>query len=237
MSRGEKSITEWSITKKDMKKLVCMMLCLWVGIGAFAQKEGKYSTYYYQRASLFEVLPVDSDDILFVGNSITDGGEWCELFQNPNVKNRGISGDTTQGVYDRLDALLKGTPAQIFLLIGINNVPRGESADSIAAGIRRIVQRIRQESPATEVLVQSVLPVTPQYGKFDGHTSRWQLVPEINRRVRRLAQEEKVTYIDLFSHFADAEGKMKPEYTNDGLHLKGNGYLLWKEVVQPFLKK
>lgn len=220
-----------------MKKLVCMMLCLWVGIGAFAQKEGKYSTYYYQRASLFEVLPVDSDDILFVGNSITDGGEWCELFQNPNVKNRGISGDTTQGVYDRLDALLKGTPAQIFLLIGINNVPRGESADSIAAGIRRIVQRIRQESPATEVLVQSVLPVTPQYGKFDGHTSHWQLVPEINRRVRRLAQEEKVTYIDLFSHFADAEGKMKPEYTNDGLHLKGNGYLLWKEVVQPFLKK
>lgn len=220
-----------------MKKLVCMMLCLWVGIGAFAQKEGKYSTYYYQRASLFEVLPVDSDDILFVGNSITDGGEWCELFQNPNVKNRGISGDTTQGVYDRLDALLKGTPAQIFLLIGINNVPRGESADSIAAGIRRIVQCIRQESPATEVLVQSVLPVTPQYGKFDGHTSRWQLVPEINRRVRRLAQEEKVTYIDLFSHFADAEGKMKPEYTNDGLHLKGNGYLLWKEVVQPFLKK
>lgn len=214
-----------------------MMLCLWVGIGAFAQKEGKYSTYYYQRASLFEVLPVASDDILFVGNSITDGGEWCELFQNPNVKNRGISGDTTQGVYDRLDALLKGTPAQIFLLIGINNVPRGESADSIAAGIRRIVQRIRQESPATEVLVQSVLPVTPQYGKFDGHTSRWQLVPEINRRVRRLAQEEKVTYIDLFSHFADAEGKMKPEYTNDGLHLKGNGYLLWKEVVQPFLKK
>lgn len=214
-----------------------MMLCLWVSIGAFAQKEGKYSTYYYQRASLFEVLPVDSDDILFVGNSITDGGEWCELFQNPNVKNRGISGDTTQGVYDRLDALLKGTPAQIFLLIGINNVPRGESADSIAAGIRRIVQRIRQESPATEVLVQSVLPVTPQYGKFDGHTSRWQLVPEINRRVRRLAQEEKVTYIDLFSHFADAEGKMKPEYTNDGLHLKGNGYLLWKEVVQPFLKK
>lgn len=220
-----------------MKKLVCMILCLWVGFGAFAQKEGKYSTYYYQRASLFEVLPVDSDDILFVGNSITDGGEWCELFQNPNVKNRGISGDTTQGVYDRLDALLKGTPAQIFLLIGINNVPRGESADSIAAGIRRIVQRIRQESPATEVLVQSVLPVTPQYGKFDGHTSRWQLVPEINRRVRRLAQEEKVTYIDLFSHFADAEGKMKPEYTNDGLHLKGNGYLLWKEVVQPFLKK
>lgn len=214
-----------------------MMLCLWVGIGAFAQKEDKYSTYYYQRASLFEVLPVDSDDILFVGNSITDGGEWCELFQNPNVKNRGISGDTTQGVYDRLDALLKGTPAQIFLLIGINNVPRGESADSIAAGIRRIVQRIRQESPATEVLVQSVLPVTPQYGKFDGHTSRWQLVPEINRRVRRLAQEEKVTYIDLFSHFADAEGKMKPEYTNDGLHLKGNGYLLWKEMVQPFLKK
>lgn len=97
----------------------------------------KYSTYYYQRATLFEELSVNSDDVLFVGNSITDGGEWYELFNNPNVKNRGISGDTTYGVYDRISTLLKGHPKKIFLLIGINNVPKGESAETIAEGIHK----------------------------------------------------------------------------------------------------
>lgn len=202
-----------------------------------AQTERKYSTYYYQRASLFEELPVYADDILFIGNSITDGGEWNELFLNPHVKNRGISGDTTQGIYDRLPTLLKGKPAQIFLMAGINNVPRGESPDSIVADIQQIVRKIKQESPRTEIFVQSLLPVTPKYQMFAGHTSRWQMIPEINRAIRQLTEMEKVKYIDLFSSFADEKGQMKAEYTNDGLHLLGEGYKLWKELITPYLRK
>lgn len=211
--------------------------CLLVTAGLQAQTTGNYSTYYYQRASLFDVLPVDSTDIVFVGNSITDGSEWHELFQNPRVKNRGISGDTTQGIYDRLDAILKGHPAQLFLLAGTNNVPRGESADSIAEGIRRIVQKIKRQSPRTEILVQSLLPVTPHYGMFEGHTSRWQMIPDINRAIRKVTQEEQVTFIDLFPHFSDERGQMKTIYTNDGLHLLGNGYLHWKEIIEPYIHK
>ena len=48
----------------------------------------------------------------FCGN----GGEWAELLNNKRVKNRGISGDICQGVYDRLDPILKGKPAKIFPL-------------------------------------------------------------------------------------------------------------------------
>ena len=50
-------------------------------------------------------------------------------------------------------------------------------------------------------------------------------------------QKEKVKYIDLFTHFVDDNGQMKPEYTNDGLHLLGKGYMLWKEIITPYLKK
>lgn len=78
-----------------MNKIILFIIGLAVSLSTFGQTERKYSTYYYQRASLFEQLPTSSDDILFIGNSITDGGEWSELFQNPHVKNRGISGDTT----------------------------------------------------------------------------------------------------------------------------------------------
>lgn len=199
-------------------------------------QERKYSTYYYQRASLFENLPVDGNDIIFLGNSITDGGEWAELFNNPNVKNRGISGDITMGVYDRLDAILKGKPAKIFLLIGINDVARGTSADSIVHNIGMIADRIESRSPKTALIIQSVLPVNDHFQKFSGHTSRYKMVPEINVKLKKLAKAKGAIYIDLFSHFVDETGiKMDLQYTNDGLHLTGEGYMLWKKMVEPCL--
>lgn len=84
-----------------MKKLLLLSICLLLGASSYAQQE-KYGTYYSQRATLFEQLPITSQDILFVGNSITDGCEWAELLGNAHVKNRGISGDVVMGVYDRL---------------------------------------------------------------------------------------------------------------------------------------
>lgn len=199
-------------------------------------QERKYSTFYYQRATLFEELPVTSSDIIFLGNSITNGGEWAELFDNPHVKNRGISGDVCMGVYDRLDAILKGSPAKIFLLIGINDVDRGASADTIVERIGMIVDKIRKDSSSTKIYLQSVLPVSDHYKMFNGHTSRWQVVPEINKGLVRLAADRGVKYIDLYSHFIDnTTGKMNIEYTNDGLHLLGKGYKKWVGIVKPYV--
>lgn len=202
---------------------------------AGAAQEQKYSTFYYQRASLFEQLPVTPEDIVFLGNSITNGCEWSELFDNPHIKNRGISGDITGGVYDRLNAITRGKPAKIFLLIGINDMARAVASDTIVTRVGRIVKKIKEQTPATRLYLQSLLPVTDYYKMFGGHTSRWQQVGAINAALKRLAAEEKITYIDLYSRFADETGKMKPEYTNDGLHLLGKGYLLWRDIVQPYI--
>ncbi|EJX10262.1 sialate-O-acetyltransferase [gut metagenome] len=210
---------------------------LFLALPQYAQQR-KYSTFYYQRATLFENLPVTSKDIIFLGNSITNGCEWAELFQNKHVKNRGISGDICMGVYDRLHPIVKGRPAKIFLLIGINDVSRGTSAEKIIEEITMIVHKIKQESPKTKLYLQSVLPLNECYGMFGGHTSRWQVVKQINDLLQPLAEKEGATYVDLYSHFVDpATGKMKPEYTNDGLHLLGNGYLLWRDIVKPFVDK
>lgn len=218
-----------------MKRLL-IACCLALTISANAQ-EPKYSTFYDQRVSLFERLPVTPEDIVFLGNSITNGGEWCELFDNPHVKNRGISGDITEGVYDRLEAVTRGKPAKIFLLIGINDVARGIPADTVVARIGQIIRAVKTQSPGTKLYIQSLLPVNGYYNKFGSHTSRWQLVKTINTALFALAAEEKVSYIDLYSHFADEEGKMKIEYTNDGLHLLGNGYLLWRDIVRPYVEE
>ena len=72
----------------------------------------------------------------------------------------------------------------------------------------------------------------------DRHTAHWEEVAKINEGLIRLAEKEKLTYIDLYSHFVDSKtGKMNIEYTNDGLHLLGKGYLKWVEIVKPYISK
>lgn len=218
-----------------MKRIGLIFILLGMICVGYAQK---YSTFYYQRATLFEELPVTSKDIIFLGNSITNGGEWAELLNNKHVKNRGISGDVCMGVYDRLDAILKGKPAKIFLLIGINDVSRGTPADTIVNRIGKIVKKIKKNSPKTKLYLQSILPVTDHYKMFGNHARHWQMVKGINEKLVGLAESEKVTYIDLYSHFVDSvTGKMNVQYSNDGLHLLGKGYLKWAEIVKPYVLK
>ena len=213
------------------------IICLsFAGALSVHAQEAKYSTFYYQRTSLFEVLPVTADDIVFLGNSITNGGEWSELFGDPHVKNRGISSDTTESVYDRLDQIVAGHPKKIFLMIGVNDLSRGRTTEEIAAGIRAIAERIVNESPATRLYLQSMLPVNDCYGRFEGHTSRYRQISEINTEIQRIATDLGAVYIDLYTSFALPDsGKMRPELSNDGLHLMGAGYLLWRQIVMPYV--
>ena len=200
-------------------------------------QEQKHSTFYYQRATLFEVLPTSKSDIIFLGNSITNGGEWAELLGNPHAKNRGISGDTTQGVLDRLSTITKGKPSKIFLLIGTNDLSRGKSVDEVAKNVEKIVERVKRESPATKLYVQSVLPVNPKFNKFLGHMNRQKDIAVLNAKIKAIAARHGVTYIDVYkSLVTPSTDVMNPEYTNDGLHLLGKGYLKWVDVLKPYLK-
>ena len=214
-----------------------IILTLSTNFSAYSQNN-KYHTLYYQRASLFEHLPIDSDDIVFLGNSITHFGEWHELFDNPNIKNRGISGDIAQGVFDRLDPVINGKPAKIFLLIGINDVSHDVSADSIVCAIKKIAEKIIRTSPATKLYIQSVMPVNSSFNMFLKATTKGDVVKEINKRLQSLCMSNNITYIDIYSHLTAAgEEVLNPEYTNDGLHLMGKGYIKWAEAVKNYISE
>ena len=212
------------------------MLSLFCACTMHAQEQ-KHSTFYYQRATLFEVLPTSKSDIIFLGNSITNGGEWAELLRNPHAKNRGISGDTTQGVLDRLSTITNGKPSKIFLLIGTNDLSRGKSVDEVAKNVAKIVERVKRESPKTKLYVQSVFPVNPKFNKFLGHMNRQKDIAVLNAKIKAIAARHGVTYIDVYKSLViPSTDVMNPEYTNDGLHLLGKGYLKWVEVLKPYLK-
>lgn len=203
-----------------------------------ATAQAQYSTFWHQRATLFEAQPLCPGDIVFLGDSITNGGEWSELFGNPAVKNRGISGDISQGVCDRLDAVVSGRPAKIFLMIGVNDLSRNIPEDTIVANIGKIIDKVRCCSPETKFYLQSILPVNEDMGLFAGHTARRGDIAPLNERLAALAADRGAQYIDLFSAFTDGESdKLNPAVTNDGLHLLGGGYLLWRDIVEPYVNE
>lgn len=194
-----------------------------------------YATYYYQQQTLFESLPVQKKQVIFCGNSITDGGEWQEIFNDINIINRGISGDIVQGVIDRIDELTRHQPCKLFLLIGVNDISKGTATKLIAERTKEFIERFLQKSPATKIFVQSVLPVNPVYNKFPTHVNKTDSIVALNKRLSSLSVKYPVTFIDLFSQFADSRRQMDSSLTNDGLHLKGKGYMLWKSIVFPYV--
>lgn len=192
---------------------------------------------YYQRASLFDTLGTNPSSIVMLGNSLTHGCEWHELLGNPNVVNRGINGDIAEGIDLRLDGILRGRPAKIFLLCGVNDVSHDLSADSIASAVEAIVGRIKRESPKTKVYLQSLLPINNSFGRYKRIFGKEQTIRDINALLEAYAAKNDITWINLYPAFADEKGNLRSDLTNDGLHLLGPGYIIWREILQPYINE
>lgn len=197
----------------------------------------KYNEFYYQRASLFDVLPVDSTAIVMFGNSLTNGAEWHELFDNPRVVNRGITGDIVQGLKDRRGPILNGHPDKIFLIIGTNDVSHHLTADSIATAIVDLVRTIRTESPDTRLYVESILPINNTFGRYKNMKDKEPVIAEINRLIAPQVVALGAKWLDITPLFVDEDGNLRRDLTNDGLHLLGRGYLIWRDFLLPYINE
>jgi lysophospholipase L1-like esterase len=189
----------------------------------------KNAAYWQERKSLFESLPNDTGEILFVGDSQTDGCEWRELLGNASVRNRGIDGDNTEGILARLDEITASKPNRIFLEIGTNDLALKRSLKAILTDYATILDSIARATPSTVVFVQSVLPRYDDPDRAGGVSN--DSIRSLNRGLQSLAQEKGVGYIDLFSRFVDEKGKLNTAYSLDGVHLNAAGYQLWKSVL------
>ncbi|MEA5427716.1 family 20 glycosylhydrolase [Arcicella lustrica] len=222
----------------EVKTLVTYFLVLFCHFTASTQvavpqfSDSLFSTYYHQRVSHFKSLPQTQSDIIFLGNSITDGGEWSEMFQDLHVKNRGISGDNTAGVLHRLSEVYNRKPDKVFLLIGTNDLAKGISPDSVIKNIRWITTILKEKSPNTKIFVQSILPVNESFNKFGGHTSKKQQILSVNKILSTISASIPFTFLDIHAALADSTGRLDVRFTNDGLHLNGAGYQKWKSLIE-----
>lgn len=220
-----------------MKRILVLLMAV-ATLSCMAQKKPvNPDVYYARRATLFDLLPVYSNDIIMLGNSLTDGAEWNELFDNCHVKNRGIVGDIIPGFFERLEPILKGQPRKIFIMGGVNDISHGVSADSIVSAMTQVVTTIQARCPKTEIYVQSMLPFNNDVRLWKLLKGREQVVVDGNKGLESMCQRLGVTFINLYPLFVGENGKMKPEYTNDGLHLMGGAYLFWRDALLPYIRK
>ena len=176
----------------------------------------------------FKTHKLTSENIVFLGNSITNMHEWWEAFGNANIVNRGVNGAETPIMLEHLEATLAGRPKKIFFMMGTNDLgTRGMNDPAfVAKSVRTALKRCKNESPETEIYFQSILPCTTNGVKDVKH------IPITNDSIKKLCQEYGATYIDLYDDLTDI-ANMKISY--DGTHLTMSGYRTWCNKIAQYV--
>ena len=213
--------------------IVCLLVVNKSGHSQTAQWDSTYRPAAYgNKVEQFKWYPNSAKDIIFLGNSITANTDWTELLGIPNLKNRGISGDITFGVLERLEEVIEGKPGKVFILIGINDISRNIPDELILGNYKKMISRIKAGSPSTQIYFQTMLPTNNTFDKFKNHYNKEEHVSALNHALKELAAKENITLIDLYPEFLDSEKRLDKKYTIDGLHLSVVGYAKWKEVLE-----
>ncbi len=215
-----------------------LAFCLFITANAytsFSQTVKWDSTYrpskYAEQVSEFKEEPIFfKKEYIFLGNSITAGVDWSKLLNMPHAKNRGISGDITFGVIERLQEVIDRKPSKVFILIGINDISRNIPDSIILSNYKKIIAKIRKGSKKTKIYLNTILPVNSSFGKFKNHYGKDQHILYVNNGIKKL-NAKRVTVIDSYPIFLDQDNQLKAALTKDGLHLVPEGYKVWADFL------
>jgi lysophospholipase L1-like esterase len=188
------------------------------------------SKNYNDMIEFFKIDPVSSGDIVLLGNSLVfNGGDWSKRTKSMScIKNRGIPGDVTEGVLNRLGEIVCVKPKFVFLEIGLNDMYYPWLSEKlIASNILTIAYTIHQNSPTTKLFIHTVLPTANE--KLN------RKIKKTNEIISRNIDRKLFNLIDLYLTFSDESGLIKKSLTSDGTHLSEAGYLIWvKELKKHF---
>lgn len=200
----------------------------------------KRGGYHDTKQSVYDQLSIKPGDIVMVGDSILDFGEWSE-FLGPRAKNRAISGDTTNAVLKRLPAILDGKPRHVVIECGMNDLLNNRPVREIVRDYSEILATVTTRLPDADVWIFPVLPV-------NSYRYRQWIVPEhpgircpdqkevkeLNDRLRSLAASDRRIHFVELPGLCDGSG-IRDAYTYDGLHLNGAGLKCMADRLRPLL--
>ncbi len=171
--------------------------------------------------------------VVFLGDSIT---EFCDLerfYPGLRTVNRGISGDTTGGMLERVEADVCALEPEVVVVHGgINDIFTGVDGNTVVENLLAIVSRIREALPDAQIIVQSVYPVE----EFDSLTFTG-IIRAVNARLEELAGENGYAWADVYTALAGEDGRLAHGYADDGLHPNDDGYAAAQPVIAQAIKQ
>ena len=186
--------------------------------------------------------------ILFCGSSLMEQFPIHELLVDLDlplaIYNRGVGSYTTVELMERLDTLIFDLePAHIFINIGTNDLNEEHlDLEGLLGRYDDILSRIRERLPEAKLYVLAYYPCNHEVVMSDpGIAGHFQFrtndrVREANEAVRVLSQKHQAQFLDLNAGITDEEGNLKEEYTTDGIHIFGEGYMKVLEELLPTLR-
>lgn len=161
------------------------------------------------------ILVGDSLSLWFPTANLPSGQFWL---------NQGISGENSSQILERLSAFSQTRPDTIYVMAGTNDLRQGVRDRVILDNTRQIIQRLRQNHPQAQIIVQSILPTRLPAIESDR-------IRNLNQHIAAIAQQEGAGYLNLHSLFVNHQGQMQRELTTDGIHLARRGYAVWQEAL------
>jgi lysophospholipase L1-like esterase len=191
---------------------------------------------YLERMEYFKANPLNDGQIVFLGNSLTQGGQWEAYFPSQNPANRGIAGDNTLGMLGRLHEIIMAKPEKLFIMAGINDISLNRSNEMIMTGIKSIIYQVREGSPDTKIYIQSLLPINNDDNRYKRMLNKEKQIEKLNKELKKFCKKEKITFIDIYPSFLSEKRKLNVEYTTDGLHLNEKGYTVWADQIRKYIE-
>lgn len=169
-------------------------------------------------------------DIVFFGDSITRGGYFQNYFKGKKIVNLGYSGDTINGMTQRINMVKNVSPEKIFLMIGINGL-NNDNFEICVKQYSTLLETIQEAVPDSEIYLQSVLPVCGEKEKTCSNST----IEKFNKELEKLSAEYNITYIDLFSVFSE-KNKPNTKLYKDDVHINTEGYKVWAEAIRKYIE-
>lgn len=190
-----------------------------------------------------ENIDYKKENIIFLGDSITNFYNLDTFYSNLPVVNSGTSGFQTTDIIKHLkDYVYIYNPTKVFLLIGTNDIAFTDiTNEKLIENIGIIIDEIRKNRPNCEIYIESIYPVNRNTDNdivssdMVGRRENNRII-EINKMIKQLCKEKNAEYINMYDKLTDENGNLKLEYTIDGLHISPEGYKVITKSIMKYIE-
>lgn len=232
---------------KKSKKIIIALAVAAVAVGGIAMLAS--TGFFYQKfekpvydkskekSFSEELAEAKKGEVVFLGDSITDFYDLKKYHPEFTAYNRGISGDSTHHVLDRMESVYALEPSVVVLLIGVNDfMNESRSLEATAADYEKIIVALKEKLPNAKIVLQSVYP------GFDGarfKLAKWQdTIKKLNVIISEFSVKYDCIFADIYPCLLDNEtGMMDKRYTNDGCHPNEAGYEVISKNLKPYIEQ